>query len=83
MAGQAVATTNHVVESAVISAPLEKVWHLIKLAEFDKFWGAIKQAEHVKGVSEDTDVVRWTFQDDSTVEVKLDEHSVGPSSPHG
>ena len=83
MAGQTVATTNEVIESAVISASLDKVWHLIKLADFDKFWGAIKQAEHVKGVSEETDVVRWTFQDNSVVEVKLDEHSVRPSFPLG
>ncbi|KAK0750921.1 hypothetical protein B0T18DRAFT_319560 [Schizothecium vesticola] len=76
MSGQkAVATTNEVIESAVIRAPLSHVWHFLKLAEFDKFWGAIKKAEHVKGVSDDTDVVRWTFKDGNVVEVKQDEHS--------
>ncbi|KAK4226742.1 hypothetical protein QBC38DRAFT_219228 [Podospora fimiseda] len=69
------ATTNEVRESVVIRAPLSHVWHFIKLAEFDKFWPAIKKAEHVKGVSADTDVVRWTFQDGNVVEVKQDEHS--------
>ncbi|KAK1834202.1 hypothetical protein QBC39DRAFT_253247 [Podospora conica] len=76
MAGQkAVATTNEVVESAVIRAPISHVWHFLKLAEFDKFWSAIKKSEHVKGVSDETDVVRWTFTDGNFVDVKLDEHS--------
>lgn len=76
MSGQrAVATTNEVIESAVIRAPLSHVWHFLKLAEFDKFWGAIKKAEHVKGVSDETDIVRWTFTDGNVVEVKQDEHS--------
>ncbi|KAK3987565.1 hypothetical protein QBC44DRAFT_331138 [Cladorrhinum sp. PSN332] len=69
------ATTNEVIESAVILAPLSHVWHFIKLGEFDKFWPAIKKAEQVKGVSDDTDVVRWSFQDGNVVEVKQDEHS--------
>ena len=76
MSGQkAVATTNEVIESAVIRAPLSHVWHFLKLAEFDKFWGAIKKSEHVKGVSDETDTVRWTFKDGNVVEVKQDEHS--------
>ncbi|KAK4199980.1 hypothetical protein QBC40DRAFT_77004 [Triangularia verruculosa] len=71
-----IATTNEVIESAVIRAPLSHVWHFIKLAEFPKFWTRIKQAEHiVKGVSDETDVYKWTFQDGSVVEIKQDEHS--------
>lgn len=70
-----IATTNEVIESAVIKAPLSNVWHFIKLGEFDKFWSAIKQSEHVKGVSDETDIVKWTFQDGNNVEVKQDEHS--------
>lgn len=78
MSGQkAVATTNEVIESAVIRAPLSHVWHFLKLAEFDKFWGAIQKSEYVKGVSDETDIVRWTFKDGNVVEVKQDEHSVG------
>ncbi|KAK4169960.1 hypothetical protein QBC43DRAFT_225645 [Cladorrhinum sp. PSN259] len=69
------ATTNEVIESTLIRAPLSHVWHFIKLAEFHNFWPAIEKAEHVKGVSDDTDVVRWTFKDKSVVEVKQDEHS--------
>jgi hypothetical protein len=82
-----IATTNEVIESAVIRAPLSHVWHFIKLPDFHKFWSAIKKAEHVKGTSTETDVVRWTFQDGSVVEVKQDEHSVGvpvlSSDPQG
>jgi len=74
-----VATTNEVIESAVIKAPLSHVWHFIKLPDFDKFWTAIKKAEHVKGVSDETDIVRWTFTDGNVVEVKQDEHSVSRS----
>ncbi|KAG7287599.1 hypothetical protein NEMBOFW57_007111 [Staphylotrichum longicolle] len=73
--GKPIATTNEVIESAVIRAPLSHVWHFIKLPEFHKFWSAIKEAEHVKGTSTETDVVKWTFRDGSVVEVKQDEHS--------
>ncbi|KAK3379180.1 hypothetical protein B0T24DRAFT_569007 [Lasiosphaeria ovina] len=70
-----IATTNEVIESTVIKAPLAQVWHLIKLPEFHKFWSAIKKTEKVTGVSDETDVVRWHFKDGSKVEVKQDEHS--------
>ncbi|KAJ4300124.1 hypothetical protein N0V88_002793 [Collariella sp. IMI 366227] len=76
MSAHNIATTNEVIESAVIRAPLSHVWHFIKLGEFDKFWPAVNKAEHVKNVSNETDVVRWTFKDGSTAEVKQDEHSV-------
>jgi hypothetical protein len=77
-----IATTNEVIESAVIKAPLSNVWHFIKLGEFDKFWTAIKQSEHVKGVSDETNIVKkWTFQDGNTIEVKQDEHSVSSVTP--
>jgi hypothetical protein len=71
-----IATTNEVIESAVIRAPLSHVWHFVKLPDFHKFWSAIEKADHVKGTSSDTDVVRWTFKDGSAVDVKQDEHSV-------
>jgi hypothetical protein len=75
-----IATTNEVIESAVIRAPLSFVWHFIKLPDFSKWWSAIDKAEHVKDTSSETDVVRWTFKDGSVVEVKQDEHSVRLSS---
>lgn len=82
-AQQSVATTNEVIESAVIKAPLSHVWHFIKLPAFDKFWTAIKKAEYMRGVSDETDVVKWTFADGNVVEVKQDEHSVGSASLRG
>ena len=56
-------------------APLSHVWHLIKIQDFSKFWTALKTSEHVKGASEETDVVKWTFKDGSVVEIKQEEHS--------
>ncbi|KAK8194400.1 hypothetical protein M8818_007590 [Zalaria obscura] len=68
-------TSTSVVESAVIKAPLSHVWHYIKLQDFSKFWGALSKSEAVKGTSEETDIVRWSFKDGSEVEVKQEEHS--------
>ena len=82
---QPIPTTASVVESAVISAPLADVWHLIKLQDFDKFWSKLDKSEFVKGTSPDTDVVKWSFKDGTVLEVKQEEHSVSflcqPSSP--
>jgi hypothetical protein len=78
MASTAIPTSTSVVESAVIRAPLSNVWHLIKLQDFAHFWSALKSSEFVKGVSNETDVVKWTFKDGSVVEVKQEEHSVSP-----
>jgi hypothetical protein len=69
-------TSTAVVESAVIKAPLSHVWHFIKLQSFCDFWSALSKSEHVKGASEETDIVRWTFKDGTTLEVKQEEHSV-------
>jgi hypothetical protein len=73
-----IATTNEVIESAVIRAPLSHVWYFLsRLPEFHKFWSAIDKAEHVKGTARgpETDTVRWTFKDGTVVEVKQDEYS--------
>lgn len=75
MSGTTIPTSTSVLESAVIKAPLSHVWHHIKLENFDKFWSALKSSEVVKGTSQDTDVIRWTFKDGSVVEVKQEEHS--------
>lgn len=69
-------TSTSVVESSVIKAPLSSVWHLIKLQDFSKFYSAIKTSEFVKGASEETDIVKWTFNDGTVLEVKQEEHSV-------
>ncbi|KAK0636598.1 hypothetical protein B0T17DRAFT_481064 [Bombardia bombarda] len=70
-----IATTNEVIESAVIRAPLSNVWHFLKIGEFDKFWPALKSCEPVKGYIDEANVTQWTYQDDTIVNVKLDEHS--------
>lgn len=72
----AIPTSSSVRESAVIEAPLSSVWHLIKLQDFSTFWSQLKQSEFVKGASPDTDVVKWVFKDDTTLEIKQEEHSV-------
>ena len=70
-------TSTSVTESAVIQAPLSQVWHLIKLQDFDKFWTKLSKSEHVQGTSPETDIVKWTFEDGTVLDVKLEEHSVG------
>ena len=72
----AIPTSTSVSESAVIRAPLSHVWHLIKIQDFSKFWSALSGSEYVKGASEETDVVKWTFKDGTVIEVKQEEHSV-------
>ncbi|KAI8944572.1 hypothetical protein F4801DRAFT_571276 [Xylaria longipes] len=68
-------TSTSVVESAVIKAPLSHVWHHIKLQNFSNFWSALKSSEFVKGASDEADVVHWTFNDGTELEVKQEEHS--------
>ncbi|RYP75868.1 hypothetical protein DL771_002132 [Monosporascus sp. 5C6A] len=68
-------TSTSVVESAVIKAPLSQVWHQIKLQNFSDWWSALKSSDFVKGTSEDTDIVKWTFNDGTELEVKQEEHS--------
>jgi hypothetical protein len=69
-------TSTAVTESAVIKAPLAHVWHFIKLQDFSKFYSAIASSEFVKGASEEADIVKWTFKDNTVLEVKQEEHSV-------
>ncbi|EME47243.1 hypothetical protein DOTSEDRAFT_69254 [Dothistroma septosporum NZE10] len=72
---QAIPTSTSVTESAVIKSPLSHVWHHIKLQDFANFWSAITKSEFVKGASEETDIVKWTFKDGTVLEVKQEEHS--------
>ena len=69
-------TSTSVTESAVIEAPLSQVWHLIKLQDFSKFWSKLEKSETIKGLSPETDVVKWTFKDGTELDVKQEEHSV-------
>ena len=36
----------------------------------------MKSSEWVKGASDETDVVKWSFKDGTELEVKQEEHSV-------
>ncbi|KAH8169516.1 polyketide cyclase / dehydrase and lipid transport domain-containing protein [Sarocladium implicatum] len=74
MSSTAIPTSTSVVESAVIKAPLSHVWHFIKLQDFKNFWSALKSSEFVESQKE-TDVVKWTFNDGTVLEVKQEEHS--------
>ncbi|KAK1995031.1 Bet v1-like protein [Colletotrichum falcatum] len=74
MSSSTIPTSTSVVESAVIKAPLSHVWHFIKLQNFQSFWSALKGSEFVKA-QEETDIVRWTFNDGTVLEVKQEEHS--------
>jgi hypothetical protein len=75
-------TSTFVSESAVIDASFSDVWHLIKLQDFSKFWSKLEKSEYVKGTSEETDIVKWTFKDGQVLEVKQEEHSVSKSHPN-
>ncbi|PSR80114.1 hypothetical protein BD289DRAFT_75981 [Coniella lustricola] len=75
MSSTNIPTSTSVLESVVIKAPLAKVWHLLKLQDFDKFWSALSKSEVVKDVSQETDIFKWTFNDGSVYEVKQEEHS--------
>ncbi|GAA5985487.1 hypothetical protein JCM5350_004015 [Sporobolomyces pararoseus] len=69
-------TGNFVVESAIIKAPLAKVWHLIKLQDFSKWWSALESSQLAdKGISSEADVFTWKFKDGTTLQVKQEEHS--------
>lgn len=55
-------TSTSIVESAVIAAPLSKVWHLIKLQDFSKWWSIVESVDAAKGTSDETDVYKVKFK---------------------
>ena len=69
-------TSTSITESSVIAAPLAQVWHLVKLQDFHHFWSKLDKSFHVKGLSPETDIVKWSFKDGTEQEVKQEEHSV-------
>jgi hypothetical protein len=73
-----VVSTASVVESTVINASLSHIWPYIKLQDFDKFYTGMTKSEVIKDNNEDTDVVKWVFQDGSVLKVKQEEYSVRP-----
>ncbi|MCJ1309629.1 hypothetical protein MMC25_003289 [Agyrium rufum] len=68
-------TSTSITESAVIESSLADVWHMIKLQDFQNFWTKLSKSEYVKGASQETDIVKWTFKDGTVLEVKQEEHS--------
>jgi hypothetical protein len=69
-------TSTAVLESAVIKAPLAKVWHHIKLQDFSTFWSALSKSEWLTDADPEAQIVKWTFKDGTVLEVKQEEHSV-------
>ena len=55
-----------------------KVAKKTTVQDFKNFWSALKSSEFVESQKE-TDVVKWTFNDGTVLEVKQEEHSVSPS----
>jgi len=70
-------TSTSVSESAVIAAPLAKVWHLIKLADFSEWWSALESSsvQTSDGTNPEVDVFNWKFKDGTEFTVKQEEHS--------
>ncbi|KAL4793063.1 hypothetical protein BDV19DRAFT_391504 [Aspergillus venezuelensis] len=68
-------TSTLVVESAVINAPLDKIWSLIKLTNFTKFYTSLTQSEIIPAEDEGKDVVKWTFADGTVLLVREEEFS--------
>ncbi|KAI5479497.1 Bet v1-like protein [Pseudohyphozyma bogoriensis] len=68
-------TASYVLESAVIPAPLAKVWHLIKLQSFSSFYSALKSSSLAKDTSEEADVYKWEFKDGTVLTIKQEAHS--------
>ncbi|CAF9929362.1 MAG: hypothetical protein GOMPHAMPRED_005380 [Gomphillus americanus] len=66
-------TAASISESAVISAPLAQVWHLIKLKDFHSWWDRLSTSDEVKDSSAESYVVKWSFKDGTTYEVKQEE----------
>jgi len=78
MSSNAIPTSSHVTESAVIEQSLASVWHLIKLGSFSTFWKSLTSSSLISskdGTSPDVDVANWVFKDGTEYKVKQEEHS--------
>jgi len=69
-------TSTQVVESTIVDAPLWRVWDLVKLENFSKFYSGIGKSECIQPCCDGADVIRWTFHDGMVIEVKREEYSV-------
>jgi hypothetical protein len=68
--------SNSAIESAVINAPISHVWQFLRLKDFSKFFTGIIKSESIDSANDDASIVRWTFEGDSWLDVKLEEYSV-------
>lgn len=72
-------TSTSVTESAVINAPLDRIWPLLRLKEFGKFFQGISDTAILPppaGSGDHRDIIRWTFDEGYTLDVQEEEYSV-------
>lgn len=77
-------TSTSVTESAVIQAPIYAVWRLVKLKRFIDFFEGIIKSETIHAQDDDNDdreIIRWTFEDGTVLDVVEEEYSVRSFSP--
>ncbi|KAI1135163.1 hypothetical protein F5Y05DRAFT_395791 [Hypoxylon sp. FL0543] len=68
-------TSTLVTESAVINAPISSIWPLIRLKEFQKFFTGIIKTESLSSDDDRSEIVRWTFNEGYTLDVREEEYS--------
>ncbi|EHK22079.1 uncharacterized protein TRIVIDRAFT_78735 [Trichoderma virens Gv29-8] len=71
-------TSTSVTESAVINAPLDTIWPLLRLKEFGTFFQGIIDTDILPpaaGGNDDRDIIRWTFDEGYTLDVQEEEYS--------
>ncbi|KAI6369731.1 hypothetical protein MCOR25_004360 [Pyricularia grisea] len=68
-------TSTLVTESAVINAPVSKVWSLIQLRNFQNFFVGINKTEILSSKDSQSEVIRWTFDDGTVLDVREEEYS--------
>ncbi|TLD18169.1 hypothetical protein PspLS_10355 [Pyricularia sp. CBS 133598] len=68
-------TSTLVTESAVINAPISKVWPLIQLRNFQNFFVGINKTEVLPSKDFQPEIIRWTFDDGTVLDVREEEYS--------
>lgn len=69
-------TSTSVTESAVINAPVSKVWSMVQLKNFQNFFVDINKTEILPSEDLQKEVIRWTFDDGTVLDVREEEYSV-------
>ncbi|TLS21013.1 uncharacterized protein PpBr36_10741 [Pyricularia pennisetigena] len=68
-------TSTLVTESAVINAPISEIWPLIQLKNFQNFFIGISKTEILPSDDIQPEIIRWTFDDGTVLDVKEEEYS--------